>query len=43
MVCDVQAWGDPFVGFVGMRISIPQKGERTNVVGEEIWDMLFKS
>jgi len=29
--------------FVSMRISIPQEGERTKVVGEEMQDALFKS
>ncbi len=43
VVCDVWAWRDPFVGFVGMRISVPQKGERAKVAGEEMWDVLFKS
>jgi hypothetical protein len=43
VVCDVQAWGDPFVGFVGMRISVPQEGERVKAIGEEMWDVLFKS
>ncbi len=43
MVCDVRAQGDPFVGFVGMHISIPQEGEKAKATGEEMRDGLFKS
>ncbi len=43
MVHDVQARGDPFEGFVGMCISVPQEGERIKVVGEEMQDALFKA
>jgi hypothetical protein len=43
MVRDVWTWGDPFVGFTLMCILIPWEGERAKVVGEEMWDMLFKS
>jgi hypothetical protein len=32
MVCDVQAQGDPFVGFVGMNMLVPQEGERIRLV-----------
>jgi hypothetical protein len=31
------------VGFVSMHILVPQEGEKTKVVGEEMWDVLFKS
>jgi len=43
VVHDVQTQGDPFVGFVSMHILVPQEGEKTKVVGEEMWDVLFKS
>jgi hypothetical protein len=43
MVRDVWARGDPFVDFVGMCILVPQEGEIVKVVGEEMWDALFKS
>ncbi len=43
VVCDVRAWRDPFVGFVGMCILVPWEGEKANIVGEEIWNVLFKS
>ncbi len=36
VVRDVWAWGDHFVGFVGMCISVPQEGERAKVAGEEM-------
>ncbi len=31
------------MAFVGMRISIPQEGEKVKAVGEEMRDALFKS
>jgi len=43
MVLDVQAWGDPFVGFVSMCISVPRKGEKANATSEEMQDALFQS
>jgi hypothetical protein len=36
VVHDVQTQGDPFVGFVSMHILVPQEGEKTKVVGEEM-------
>jgi hypothetical protein len=42
VVHDVWAWGDPFVGFTSMCILVPWEGERAKVVGEEMWDALFK-
>ncbi len=36
MVRDVWAWGDPFVGFVGMCVLVPREGERVKVVGEQM-------
>ncbi len=43
MVCDVRTWWDPLVNFTRMCILIPWKGERAKVVGEDMWDVLFKS
>jgi hypothetical protein len=43
IVHDVWRQGDPFVGFVGMHISVPQEGEKTKATTEEMWDALFKS
>ncbi len=43
VVHDVWTWGDPFVGFVGMRMSVPQEGEKTKATSEEMWNALFKS
>jgi len=36
VVHDVQTQGDLFVGFVSMHILVPQEGEKTKVVGEEM-------
>jgi hypothetical protein len=36
VVCDVQAQGHHFVGFVGMCISVPQEGERAKATSEEM-------
>ncbi len=43
MVHDAQTQRDPFVGFTGMRILVPQQGERAKATNEEMWNVLFKS
>jgi hypothetical protein len=43
VVHDVWAWENPFMGFVSMCISVPREGKRAKVVGEKMWNVLFKS
>jgi hypothetical protein len=36
VVHDVQAQGNPYVGFASMCILVPREGEKTKAVGEEM-------